>query len=465
MLIASNFGYAHFDFLDLPREGWLARCGQEAVRFASPSEIPPDVICWTNLDWEHFHRGSALGRMGHLRHASYLPIRPQDAMLELGLDPGVLGPDETARVCALVFGRVMSFASRLLSAGVPGLPDERQFVRGTLKDDLLALFPGLEFPKGDECHALLEGQSYHSVSSTLAPYRKEALRVVVRRPRLRHTLDLLASPSPVGPYRFVMGDDLGTVHDVVEAVRPALCRVRLSEADDLVADTYGFSNTLSKVKRAARSWVSHPELDALRRMAKIELEGGWLGETYRPLAGMLAEAVDPLMAGRFSRVSWSVGLCAEAMWRAVLTGPERRRPAKGALTQPVQGDISWQGLWVRAADKLLLFPLVRSLVEKGYDVSSYGFGWIFCSVDEPRLADFFVDAAGLGLLPRVSDLPAPLPDIAWGGARLDLPLAKFTFSKDVDRLLAIDAVAEAEPARHGDIVASVLGVPAVSDGV
>lgn len=460
MLSTESFGYVQFDFLDLPREGWLARAGQDAVRFASPSEIPPDVICWSNLDWDHFHRGSALGRLGHLRHASYLPIRPQDAMLELGLDPGLLGPDETTRVCALLFGRVMSSASRLLSLGVPGLPEERQFVRGTLKDDFLALFPNLEFPKGDECHALLEGQSYHSVSSTLAPYRKEAVRVVVRRPRLRHARDILASPSPVGPYRFVMGADLGSVHDVVESARPALCRIRLTEADDLVADAYGFANTLNRTKRAARSWACHPELDALRRMARIEMEGGWLGEAYRPLGSMLPEAVDPLLGGRFSRISWSLGLCAEAMWRAALAGPERKRPAKGALaSKSPQGDISWQGLWARAADKLLLFPLIRSLMEKGYDVSSYGFGWIFCSVDESRLADFIVDAAALGLLPRIADVPTPLLDVPWGGAKLDLPLAKLTFAKDTDRLLALDSVADVEPERRGDVVASVLGVP------
>jgi hypothetical protein len=452
-LSAERFGYAHFDFLDLPREGWLATYGEEARRFRSPAEIPSDGIFWCNLDWQHFHRGSSLGRMGHLRHASYLPIRPGDALAEFGLDAEMLGPEEAARYLALMFGGVMAWSSRLLAAAAPELSDERHFTRDSLRDDLLPVFPPLEFPRGDEIHALLEGHSYHNVSSTLAPYRKEAIRIIVRRPRLRHALDILASPSPVGPYRFLSPEDLGTVDDVVENDRPALGKLRLKEPSDAVFELYGFSNTISRAKRAVRSWAAHPEMDALRRMAEVELEGAWVGKGYRPLGSVLPEAVDPLLNGRLLRVSWSVGVACEAMWRSVLAPPPK---ARGTWQSARSGDISWQGLWARAADKLILFPLVRSLAEKGHDVSSYGFGWILCSVDEPRLDEFLDDAAGLGLLPRIADIPKAREDVPWGGAKLDLPLAKLVYGKEIDRLVSLDRIAASDPAEHGDIVTSVL---------
>lgn len=458
MLPVSAFGYAHFDFLDLPREGWFARCGQEAVRFVSPAEIPSDTLCWSNLDWPHFHQGSAIGRLGHLRHAGYLPIRPHDLLMELGLDPGLVGPDEMTRICALVFGRVMSCAARWIAAAFPALAEEQYFLRGTLRDDLVPLYANLEFPKGDECYALTEGQSYHAVSSTLAPYRKEAVRMMIRRPRLRHALDILSSPSPVGPYRFVLGEDLGTVHDVVEGSRPVLCKLRLSNVDEAVADSYGFANTLRKTKRSVRNWAPHPEVDALRRMATVDIEGGWVGEGYRPLGALLPESLDPYLGERCSRVSWSIGLCAEALWRAALTPPERRRGTKTPFArESLQGDISWQGLWARAADKLILYPSVRSLIEKGYDVSSYGFGWIFCSVDESRVEEFLFDAFSLGFLPRVIDVPHPIGNVSWGGAKVDLPLAMLVAGKDTGRLLALDAVAEVEPERQEEIVVAALG--------
>jgi len=452
-LPAERFGYVHFDFLDLPREGWLAIHGEEARRFRSPADIPSDGIFWCNLDWQHFHRGSSLGRMGHLRHASYLPIRPGDALAEFGLDADLLGPEETARYLALMFGGVMAWSSRLLAAAAPELPDERHFTRDSLRDDLLPIFPSPEFPRGDEVHALLEGHSYHNVSSTLAPYRKEALKIIVRRPRLRHALDILASPSPTGPYRFLSSEDLGTVDDVVENERPALGKLRLKEPSDAVFELYGFSNTISRAKRAVRSWAAHPEMDALRRMAEVELEGAWVGKGYRPLGSVLPEAVDPLLNGRLLRVSWSVGVACEAMWRAVLAPPPKPR---GAGQSARIGDISWQGLWARAADKLILFPLVRSLAEKGYDVSSYGFGWILCYVDEPRLDEFLDDAAGFGLIPRIADIPKARGDVPWGGAKLDLPLAKLIYGKEIDRLVSLDRIAAYAPEEHGDIVTRVL---------
>ena len=452
-LPAERFGYVHFDFLDLPREGWLAIHGEEARRFRSPAEIPSDRIFWCNLDWQHFHRGSSLGRMGHMRHASYLPIRPADAMAEFGLDADLLGPAEATRYLALMFGGVMAWSSRVLSAAVPDLPDERHFTKDSLREDLLPIFPPLEFPKGDEVHALLEGHSYHNVSSTLVPYRKEALKLIVRRPRLRHALDILASPSPAGPYRFLLPEDLGTVDDVVEDERPALGKLRLKGPSDAVFELYGFSNTISRAKRAVRSWAAHPEMDALRRMAEVEIEGAWVGKGYRPLGSVLPEAVDPLLNGRLLRVSWSVGVASEAMWRAVLTPPPKPR---GVGQSARIGDISWQGLWARAADKLILFPLVRSLSEKGHDVSSYGFGWILCFVDEPRLEEFLDDAAGLGLIPRITDIPKARANISWGGNKLDFPLAKLVYGKEIDRLIALDAIAANDPDKHGEIVANAL---------
>jgi hypothetical protein len=142
------------------------------------------------------------------------------------------------------------------------------------------------------------------------------------------------------------------------------------------------------------------------------------------------------------------------MWRAVLAPPPK--PRGGSQSAAKIGDISWQGLWARAADKLILFPLVRSLSEKGYDVCSYGFGWLLCFVDEPRLDEFLDDAAGLGLIPRIGDIPKARTNVSWGGSKLDFPLAKLVYGKEIDRLISLDRIAANDLDKHGEIVASAL---------
>lgn len=442
-----HFGFVRFDFVEFPREGWLARHGTPARRFSSPAEIPIDGTFWTNLEWEHMHRGSAVGRLGQLRHAAYLPVRPSDALRELGFDEGLLGPDETTRLCACLFGRVMSWASRLLAAGLPGMPPERHFVRGSLREDLVGLMADLEFPRGDEAHILREGQSYQTVSATLTTPRREAVRMLLRRPRLRHALNLLSSPSPSGPWRFLPGEALEPLERLLASGRPSLCRVRLARVQEACGELYGFGNTLDRGRRGLRGWAAQPELDALRRMADVDVEAAWLGGDYRPLGARLPVAVDELVAGRFLRLSWSIGVCLEALWRAALVPPPRRGGSRDR-----RGDISWQGLWARAADKLLLYPLVRALAERGHGVSCYAFGWIHCLVEPGREEEFLRDAASLGLVPRLADLPRPLALDRWGGLKAEAQWAGLVYGGRTERLFALDAIAEASPDRHEDLL-------------
>lgn len=434
------YGCVLFDSeLDADRGFWC-RCGGEPVRFETLSDIPQNGLWWTNMTWQPFYRDTAAGKFGHLRQDRYLPIGIEAAVEENGLDPAASPREEVCARAALLFGRTMVWASRLLAEAAPDIPEGERFRGQSLRDDFAPLFGELDWPRDDERFALAEGQAFRVVTATPARAKPGQVRAMLRRPRARHALDMLGSPSPLGPWRWVDGVLLPPFEEAMASSRPMLFKIAIEDAQPRLNDVFGF-NVLGGDTRLLRSWVPHLELDAVRRMARVSAKGAWVGGSYRPLGAMLPPAVDPFVESAAARFSWSIGIGLTALWQAVLKPAGRR----DRLAEERRTVLSWQGVWAKSADKLILCRYANELIERGYDVLSYGFGWVHCAVAEERLGDLLQDAAELGLVPRMTLLEHGMDMPAWGGDAKDEFAARLVYGRDASLLDLFDGLALEPP--------------------
>lgn len=451
--ISRKFGVVFFDDINDPQEGFSAVAGNDssAVRISGVNELSTEVIWWTNISYESFYKRTEAWRSPWLRHDKYLVVSPRELLLEWGIDVNTVGADYAAKLCAEGFDRVMRIAFKLVTDLEPHARMEDIFQGKFLREDLRRLLPELEYPKGDAAAVIKSGNAWQEFTRTAVPGMRGGRWVMLRKPRMSYAHEMFNTPIPKGPFEFYGRADMRSVARdkntwVIENDNPCIAEITINRLDGTIAPIYGFGNSTDKDKRVARSWVSHPELVVMNKFAEIDVKSVYMGDEYDLLSVNLPESVKDFLTDKFAEVSWSAGVIAETLWRAVALAEDK--------TQAEGGDrahTSWQGAWLKGADKANMFLSAMQLTELGYSVMSYGLGWLRVASLDEDIPDLIRDALTLGLIPQIYDVTPvdentpllfhPSSPIPWGGDKQSMAIAQFTATAsrellwDLDKLL------------------------------
>jgi hypothetical protein len=447
--INKRFGVVLFDDDKDPTGGWAHADGDTfPKRITSPDELSTGVVWWTNVNSDNFHK-TELYKRSWLRHDKYLIVDHKAVLKEWNYDPAYTDPVVICQITAKFFARIMMIAFRLIHDVQPRITMEDAFVGVTLREDIRVVLPDPEYPRSEAATIMKSEKAFQEFTATSMKYVKDSTWVMVRRPRLLYAMEMLQTPVPLGPWEVLTKREMRSAGGdraqfIVESKRPAMVELALENMDQTVGPVYAFGSTIDKNKKVSRSWVAHNEFMVLNRLAEVDVKSAWMGREYGSLVSQLPDSVREFLTDRFNEFSWSAGIVAETLWRACCLKEGRAKVGSKLSDGEDRAGTSWQGAWIKSADKISMFNSTMDLVKMGYSVNSYGLGWVRASITEEQRTDFIHDALSAGLVPSMLDVPDGLFDvdteISWGGDKSSRMNALFQTSKERDLLLNFDRV-------------------------
>ncbi|MTH96632.1 hypothetical protein [Roseibium sp. RKSG952] len=449
-----GFGVVLFDDEEEPGAGWAHLYGQKggAHRISGPADLGTGAIWWSNISYEFFFRKNESWRNSWLRHDKYLVISHMDALREWGYDPKQTDTsDDPAWQCAFlssVFYRIMTLSYMLAREVDPEISMSKLFVGKTLRNDLKIVMPEPLYPKGEAAAIMKTGQAFDEFTVTSERSLRDSTTFVLRKPRVLYTMEMLQTPVPdfempmdflsrkqlreMNPDRVALLRDIG---------RPAMIELSVERMDGDLASIYGFGNSTNKEKRSQRSWVSYPEFLALSRYAELDVRNCWVGQETSTFMEHLRDPVKEFLTYKYNELSWSAGIVAETLWRATSLGEANSGPLR---TGEERAHTSWQGAWIKGADKVSMFASAFQLTQAGYTVKSYGLGWVRISIPEDSIKDLIHDGLSFGLVPNMCEVPQGMFDInqqiQWGGDQKSYTLAHCQVTGDQDFAWNLDRI-------------------------
>jgi hypothetical protein len=460
-----RFGVVLFNNPEDPKVGWASIAGEPSQEITSAHELPGDTLWLTNLGYEEF-RNSKLYLNPWLRADYYLPIKFKDLMAEWGVSPADSPHAYTASFSSTLFQRIMSIAWRLMKENNPGLDRSRAFLAPSLREDLRVLVPKLDYPTDDAWHVLTKGQAMKDFTPLSIRAPKGGKSFMLRRPRLSHALDLLASPVPKGNFEWVSKNAMRGMDRVAwvrQCERPLMVNASHlgllnNGAGSEIADVFGYGNNADKKNAVQRNWMAHPEFMVMSSFAKLDVMGAWRAQEYQCLNLLLSPTVTEFLSNRYSEMSWSAGIVAEALLRATFLGdPSPKKNIPGEAERP---NVSWQGVWLKAIDRMMMFTTAMSLHRAGFSVQSYGVGWVQCSVTDDQIPDLVHEAMSLGLVPRYLDIPdglfQPNQPLPWNGDTRGAGFAGLVARKNQKMLWNLDRIPMSEKERQDGLFKKIV---------
>lgn len=454
--IDRHFGFVFFDDHQDPGSGWCATApvagkpAQPARRIMGPNELSTDTIWWTNITYEHFFKRLDAFRNPNLRHDKYLVVSWKDVLREWGHDPDTSDASFVSEFCSKIFDKVMRMVWSLKSEVNPKLRIEECFTGKTLREDMRSLLPEMEYPKGPAAAIMKSGHAWEEFTATVGVRSpKGSKMIVLRQPRISYAMKMLQTPFPRGPFEFkgrgdLKSDPLARVALVKNLREPAMVEVTINSFDPEIAPIYGFGAAIDKDKRVSRSWVAHNEFCYLHELnTKLDVRSIYQGREYWAMVPEMQEAVTSFLSSSYTELSWSAGIVAETLWRTVALNEDKSKA--GPLRDGEdRAQTSWPGAWIRAADKAEMFDVSMKLTRMGYAVSSFGLGWVRCSVADEEIPNLIRDGLTLGVMPLPGDVPdnafpqdRPIP---WSGDPKSKNMVYFTLTKDLTMLWNLDKV-------------------------
>lgn len=441
-----KFGVALFDDEKAPAGAWIATNGSPAQRVDGTNQLATDTIWWTNISYNSFFRDTEAYRSPWLRHDAYLVLKPRDVLAEWGYDPASTPPDFAATFCSLMFSRVMTMAYRLTKEVEERVRMRTLFTRNTLREDLRRLLPPADYPKGEAAAVMKTGQAYAEFTRTSVRGMKGGRMIMLRCPRIAYAMTMLTTPVPGGDLEFMACQDMGTTAEqrvswVRDTDNPCMVELTVRSMQPDAAPVFAFGNTTDRDRRTPRSWVSHPEFLAMNTFSELDVTSAYVGQQYSQLNLKLPEPVRRFLSDIQMEASWSAGVLAETIWRAACLSEDKSR--QGNSMGEERAHTSWRGAWIKGADKTAGFLSAMRLADMGYVVSSYGYGWIFCTVTEDQIPDLLRDGLSIGLYPRLNDVPEGLfgasnATVPWGGDKRSRILAQLTATRQKNLLWNLD---------------------------
>ena len=458
-----RFGFALFDEPKTPESGWHTVAGGRARRFRSITELATDTLWWTNVPYEAFFFHTEIWKNPNLRHDKYLVTSPGDVLKEWGYDKEVYTPDVMCDFLAQAFQRVCAMAWDLIRKTVPKVRIEDAFSRRQLREDLRCVLPPLDYPLDEAAAVFKSGHGYQEMTSTNSRSPKGGRWVKLYHPRMDYALDILNAPVPEGEFehrgRSAMRGLKSKLDYVLGSDRPIIAESALENMDELPGGIYAFGAAMDRDKRKSRSWIAAKEIHTLSRFSDIDVRSVYVGERYQNLVHEVSDPVQDLLSLKIAHHSWTAGVIAETIWRAVNLGEDRE--ARNVRPGDERAQSSWQGIWVRAEDKVRMFPPALRLSELGHSVLSYGFGWIRCCVLPEDVETYIRDGLELGLVPEMTDIPPDVFDditpASWGGKRETAQLAMMIMKRQRSMLWKLDRIPLLEKSKRNEAIMALMG--------
>jgi hypothetical protein len=442
--ITRQFGYVCFDSEADPSDGFASVNGGPARRINGINELSTDVIWLCNLGFDAFYKKSDAWRSPWLRHDKYLVVSPKDILKEWGMDPKTTDATQEAPVISEFFKRIMKMAFRLIRDVDPKARMEDVFQGRFLREDLRCILPEAEYPKSEAASIIKSGNAWQEFTQTAVSPVRGGRWVMLRKPRISYAHDMFHTPIPRGPFEFYGRSEIRSVARdkmgwVCNNENPCIAEVTINRIEGDIAPIYGFGNATEKERRIARSWVAHPELIVMSNFTEIDIKSLYMGAEYDLIGPNLPEPVKDFLASKYTAISWSAGVLAETLWRACALGEEKSK----AMGEE-RAHTSWQGVWIKGADKANMFLSSMQLTEKGYAVVSYGLGWVRVAVLEDDIPDLIRHGLTLGLLPQMCDIPKGLfgadRRVPWQGDVNSMAFSQFTLTGNRDLLWGVDTI-------------------------
>lgn len=405
--------------------GWMAIEGKPATWFHAPSDLPSDVIWWTNLEpaaaW-------SLGRMSHIKPDGFLGL---DWFALLSRWGRPQGPDATRQAVSLwseLFARLSFYLDHWCSReAVPENP---------LTDPKTLPSPHWSWGEGDFMEALARrlgapmAAGPTAVSSSSPPGMEEAWSVQTHCDVMPHLIEgkrrlsLLLHPTnhaaqirstrvprgvwrEVPPSQWPVQDDRRWAWMDNHQSQPLIVRfdrapvAHPGHEDDLRL-TWGKRGRRFPGAPFEPVWMTGEEAMALRSCLAVAPSAVWVAEAWQSGPEQPWDPSDPSDA--LDGCSLLRFLLEGAFWRSWATplrNDRRLRPAPTPLA-----------VWWRAADRLLCLQAARACQDNGLTVLSYGNGQVIVAFDpELPLVDWerAVSAAGL-MVPRDLGQIARVPE-------------------------------------------------------
>lgn len=367
--------------------GWASVGGEPAFAFASPKDLPSNVVWWTNLTKAQTW---SLGKWSHIKHGGFLGPEWLTLMSEWGFPSSL---EEFQQSCAFwseVLARMAEWLSRWNAqlnnpANNSTLPpasasSQWHWGDGDLSDALADRLAWVE-PK-DQHHPALRAAYLEQVEQEWPHHALNGKRkLALSLPRRPHARQLLATRFPVGQFTEVPSGELPQDQDkrwewMLGQHLPLLVRfddITFKQGhEDLAALWWGRRGR--KFSGAIMEPVWMPAEEALQMSEFIDAypqvflrAPGWRRLDDVPFWPNMDE--DPILDN-----SLLGGLLGEALWRAAST------PAR-TLTKRVKSGVSPRMIWWRSADRRACFLAAKKVHESGFLVMSYGQGVVHAAFD------------------------------------------------------------------------------------
>lgn len=393
-------------------KGWACVGGENPFRFESISELPLDIIWWTNLtraeNW-------SFGKLKRFKESALFGIDLMALISENGLTTDKRS--ESVKYWSEIFSRSAEWLSRWCQRNNL---EPWDWGEGTLSDALKKRILQND-QSNDQIIEYAFSKAY--VEQIFCEVKQSDLQgkrqITLSLPRLKHAQKILSSKFPKNEWKILKENEWPRttnerVRWITEKKLPMLVEVDLVNFKNL-AIVENSSLTIGQIwlgKRGFRlntqimepMWLTETELLALSKFATFEIISAYISSGWEELSNITD--LHSTIEGPLIHLSITKGLLSTATWQAVSSpgrDPNNRR----------KGLFSPRAIWLRVVDRLSCFSAALIMQSNGYDVLSYGNGQVKVAFDpngDPKDLAKTTQQAGL-TLPTVLAERLKLPEI------------------------------------------------------
>jgi hypothetical protein len=373
----------------LLNSAWASISGEQAQRVRSIHNLPSDVLWFTNLTYNNFYR-AGLQRHPNFRNEGWLRTLFNQLVAELGVDLNSVSPDITVSTIAAIAQRTVSVAKSRYEVH----PKSKR-----LNEDFAIAMSAPRSALPDKFYNYFDTVADHPSVSVIytTNYGAGLPTVTVRRNRLHHAREVLATPVPTDT-GWEMEKAVAPDHNdkwLENINTPFLVKCTVSNVNPMIAEVLSWGSG----SRDVREWLTDIEWRVVRQYADVSVSAALICNNPAaplPQAKLLPE-------GPLDKLSFTYGLIAEQIWTAMTN----KQHYKGGMNRYTAA-----AAWLRAADRMAMFDYAQKLYRSGLNVMSYGVGNVVLRYPENELRHTLDIATDIGLMPPASKLAEAA---AWRG--------------------------------------------------
>lgn len=314
-----------------------------------------------------------------MRHAEFMRSGMSMIRDELGLTQRYLSHNKSVAILSELFARVMQLAHQ--HYGIEESTSHK------LQDDLRKVLMPADRPMSEELDSASQLAYQNFVKCPKNPGRFRTRKVMFKRNRYEHAMDILAAPMPSEGFTYIESKKLppkgARLKWLSEQDSPLLVEAAVLNVSAKFANVIAFGSGSNN----ARRWISHPELLALQPFATFEINSVFMFDQYESLKVRMP----PPFVDGIGVLSTAIGLLAENYWIAIAS-PQAVRGSSRKLHCP-------RNAWMRATDRLFSMMPAMEVHAHGIQVDSYGVGSVTIDVPFSNMQEVIEIAGVAGLFP------------------------------------------------------------------